>query len=191
MAEFNGDSNGWRKTITVGQQGQEYGDLGSRWNCCWVVSVTRHGAHYMKTWCHPQNRKVHNIETPPQKDRTMSTGNMRKNWWSWNMKFPRYMWFTRVYLWTPTIRMDWHPIQNNWCPHLCHPQHLYTGCPSLHNPPSLSWLGTGTKYVGLHTWWLGSFTTITQPKCCGHFTVPQMAEGLLQLVFASHTQGCI
>ena len=55
----------------------------------------------------------------------------------------------------PTIWMDCHPIQTNWCPHLCHPHHFYAGFPSLHNPPSLSWLGTGTKYAGLHTWWLG------------------------------------
>jgi len=55
----------------------------------------------------------------------------------------------------PTIWMDCHPIQTNWCPHLCHPHHFYAGCPSLHNPPNLSWLGTGTKYVGLRTRWLG------------------------------------
>jgi len=55
----------------------------------------------------------------------------------------------------PTIWMDCHPIQTNWCPHLCHPHHFYAGCPSLHNPPNLSWLGTGIKYAGLHTWWLG------------------------------------
>ena len=48
------------------------------------------------------------------------------------------------------------PIQTNWCPHLCHPHHLYAGCPSLHNPPNLSWLGTGTKHAGLHTRWHGS-----------------------------------
>jgi len=42
-------------------------------------------------------------------------------------------------------------IQTNWCPHLCHPYHFYAGCPSWHNPPNLSWLGTGTKYAGLHT----------------------------------------
>jgi len=29
------------------------------------------------------------------------------------------------------------------------------GCPSCCNPPNLSWLGTGTKYDGLHTQWLG------------------------------------
>ena len=55
----------------------------------------------------------------------------------------------------PTIRMDCHPIQTNWCAYLCHPHHFYTGCPSWHNPPNLSWLGTGTKYAGLHTQWLG------------------------------------
>jgi len=51
----------------------------------------------------------------------------------------------------PTIRMDCHPIQTNWCLHLCHPHHFYAGCPSWHEPPNLSWLGTGTKYAGLHT----------------------------------------
>jgi len=56
---------------------------------------------------------------------------------------------------TPTMRMNCHPIQTNWCPHLCQPHHLYAGCPSWHNPPNLSWLGTGTKYAGLHTRWLG------------------------------------
>ena len=28
-------------------------------------------------------------------------------------------------------------------------------CPSCRNPPNLSWLGTGTKYAGLHIWRLG------------------------------------
>jgi len=28
---------------------------------------------------------------------------------------------------------------------------FYAGCPSCCNPPTLSWLGTGTKYAGLHT----------------------------------------
>ena len=54
-----------------------------------------------------------------------------------------------------TIWKDCHRIQTNWCPHLCHPHHFYTGRPSLHNPPNLSWLGTGTKCAGLHTRWLG------------------------------------
>ena len=31
---------------------------------------------------------------------------------------------------TPTIRMDCHPIQTNWCPHLYHHCHFYAGCPS-------------------------------------------------------------
>jgi len=56
---------------------------------------------------------------------------------------------------TPTIWMDCHPILTNWCLHLCHPHHFYAECPYWHNPPNLSWIGTGTKYVGLHTWWLG------------------------------------
>jgi len=55
----------------------------------------------------------------------------------------------------PTIWMDCHPIQTNWCPYLCHPHHFYAVCPSLHNPPNLSWFRTGTKYAGLHTRWLG------------------------------------
>jgi len=38
---------------------------------------------------------------------------------------------------TPTTRMDCHPIQTNWCPHLCHPVHFHAGCPTLHNPPNL------------------------------------------------------
>ena len=51
----------------------------------------------------------------------------------------------------PTIRMDCNPIQTNSCPHHCNSHHFYAGCPSLHNPPKLSWLGTVTKYAGLHT----------------------------------------
>ena len=35
--------------------------------------------------------------------------------------------------------------------------HFYARCPSCHNPPTLSWLGTGTKYAGLHTQWRGSY----------------------------------
>jgi len=65
---------------------------------------------------------------------------------------------------TPTIRMDCHPIKTNWYPHLCHPHHFYTGCPSWHNPPNLSLLGTGTKYAGLHTQWLGSMFTVNNIK---------------------------
>jgi len=34
--------------------------------------------------------------------------------------------------------------------------HFYARYPSCRNPPILSWLGTGTKYAGLHTQWLGS-----------------------------------
>jgi len=56
----------------------------------------------------------------------------------------------------PTIPMDCHPIQTNRCPYLYHPHHFYARCPSWQNPPNLSWLGTGTKYAGLHTQWLGS-----------------------------------
>jgi len=63
----------------------------------------------------------------------------------------------------PTIWMDCHPIQTNWCPHLYHPHHFYAGCSSWHNPPNLSWLGTGTKYAGFHTRWLGGKTRKVKP----------------------------
>ena len=33
--------------------------------------------------------------------------------------------------------------------------HFYAGFPSCCNPPNIYWLGTGTKYAGLHTQWLG------------------------------------
>jgi len=35
---------------------------------------------------------------------------------------------------TPTIRMDCHPIQTNWCPHLCHPHHFLCQMPFLTQP---------------------------------------------------------
>jgi len=31
--------------------------------------------------------------------------------------------------------------------------HFYARCPSCRNPPTLSWLWTGTKYAGLRTQW--------------------------------------
>ena len=31
--------------------------------------------------------------------------------------------------------------------------HFYAGCPSCHNPPTLSWLGSRTKQAGLHAQW--------------------------------------
>jgi len=34
--------------------------------------------------------------------------------------------------------------------------HFYAGCPSYHNPPTLSWLRTGIKYADLYTQWRGS-----------------------------------
>jgi len=36
-------------------------------------------------------------------------------------------------------------------------------CPSCGNPPNLSWLGTGTKYIGLHTKWLVSTVIKMRP----------------------------
>jgi len=32
--------------------------------------------------------------------------------------------------------------------------YFYAGCLSCRNSPNLSWLGTGTKYAGLHTQWV-------------------------------------
>jgi len=64
---------------------------------------------------------------------------------------------------TPTIWIGATPsrlISNplNHSPFLCQ-------MPSCHNPPSLSWLGTSTKYAVLHTQWRGSQTDIrTKPS---------------------------
>jgi len=43
-----------------------------------------------------------------------------------------------------------HSIRSNQRPTTIIPN-FYAGCPSCHNPPTLSWLGTGTKYAGLNT----------------------------------------
>jgi len=37
---------------------------------------------------------------------------------------------------------------------------FYAGCSSCQNPATLSWLGTGTKYVGLHNQWRGYHQSI-------------------------------
>jgi len=50
-----------------------------------------------------------------------------------------------------------HPIRTIDAPSPLSPQ-FYARCPSCHNRPNLSWLGTGTKYAGLHTWRLGSLS---------------------------------
>jgi len=46
-----------------------------------------------------------------------------------------------------------HSIQTNERPPPSSP-HFYARCPSCYNNLNLSWLGTGTKYAGLHTQWL-------------------------------------
>jgi len=56
----------------------------------------------------------------------------------------------------PTIRLGATPSRVISDPPPSFP-HFYAGCPSCRNPPNLSWLGTGTKYAGLHTHWLGFF----------------------------------
>ena len=46
--------------------------------------------------------------------------------------------------------VGWHSIRTNQRPTSII-THFYAGCPSCRNHPTLSWLGTGTKYAGLHT----------------------------------------
>jgi len=55
---------------------------------------------------------------------------------------------------TPTIQLDTTPsgLISNPPPLL---PHFYAGCISCRNLPNLSWLGTRTKYAGLHTQWRG------------------------------------
>jgi len=62
---------------------------------------------------------------------------------------------------TPTTRVGATPSQLiSDPPHPSH--HFYAGCLSYHNPPTLSWLRTGTKYADLHTQWRGS-SNINKP----------------------------
>ena len=51
---------------------------------------------------------------------------------------------------TPTIQLGTTPSGLISDPPSSSP-HFYARCRSCHNPPNLSWLGTGTKYAGLHT----------------------------------------
>jgi len=53
---------------------------------------------------------------------------------------------------TPTIRLGATPSKPISDTPPSSP-HFYAGRPSCHNPPTLSWLWTGTKYAGLHTQW--------------------------------------
>jgi len=61
---------------------------------------------------------------------------------------------------TPTIRMDCHPIQTNWCPHLCHPHHFLRRMPSLTQPSrfilawdrhQICWLAYPVAWVNIET----------------------------------------
>jgi len=54
---------------------------------------------------------------------------------------------------TPTIRLGATPSRLISDPPPSS-RHFSARCPFCRNPPNLSWLGTGTKYVGLHTQWL-------------------------------------
>jgi len=51
----------------------------------------------------------------------------------------------------PTIWLDATPSRPSMPPPPSFPQ-FDAKCLSCRNPPNLSWLGTGTKYAGLHTW---------------------------------------
>ena len=55
---------------------------------------------------------------------------------------------------TPTIQLGATPTGLISNPPPTSP-HFYAGCPSCRNPPTLSSLGTGTKYAGLHAQWHG------------------------------------
>jgi len=57
----------------------------------------------------------------------------------------------------PTIQMDCHPMQNHWCPTSAIPTIFMPDALPGTIPPNLSWLGTGTKYAGLHTLWLNHY----------------------------------
>jgi len=56
---------------------------------------------------------------------------------------------------TPTIRVAATPSELISDPPPSYPM-FYARCPSCSNPPTSSWLGTGTKYAGLHIQWRGS-----------------------------------
>jgi len=115
----------------------------------WILVFVLHHCHPLSTHIH-----IHNHFTALW---TLS-GTTRVSWYR-KVRFAIFwIFWCRMKITqadAPTIWMDCHPIQTNWCPYLCHPHHFYAGCPSWHNPPNLSWLGTGTKCAGLHTWWLG------------------------------------
>ena len=63
----------------------------------------------------------------------------------------------------PIIRLDATPFRPSMPPPPSSPQ-FYARCPSCRNLPNLSWLGTGTKYAGLHTWRLGYHTPLLMEK---------------------------
>jgi len=53
---------------------------------------------------------------------------------------------------TPTIWLGATPSRLISNPRPSSP-HFLARCPSCHSPSTSSWLGTGTKYAGLHTQW--------------------------------------
>jgi len=58
----------------------------------------------------------------------------------------------------PTIWMDCHPIQTNWCPDLCHPHHFMQDALPYTTVPIYPGLGQTCIPSGLVTW-ISSFTS--------------------------------
>ena len=70
----------------------------------------------------------------------------------WQKKSSRTLWCKGRYQRANTLtsRLGATPSALISDPPLSSP-HFYAWCPSCHNPPNLSWLGTCTKYAGLRT----------------------------------------
>ena len=85
---------------------------------------------------------------------------------------------------TSTFRVGTTPSGLISDPPLSPAPHFYARCPSCHYPPNLSWLGTGIKYAGLHTQWLGFIHpcnhTTPQPFC-GPFSGTTLKKGSKRL----------
>jgi len=67
---------------------------------------------------------------------------------------------------TPTIRLGATPSGLITEPPPSSP-HFYTGYPSCCNPPTLSWLGTGIKYAGVHAQLRDSVMNVNTTLKCG------------------------
>jgi len=58
-----------------------------------------------------------------------------------------------------------------------------------HNPPTLSWLGTGTKYAGWHTQWLGRCTTWQHRQVECSCMTPDLVNSDIKVFFKQITVG--